>query len=65
MSNEYLDIAMQKVITQEVNKVLEDIGSEIEFEMNNQEEKYKNNSIAGGLRMALNILNKYKAESEE
>lgn len=30
MSNEYLDIAMNKVIEQEVNKVLEDIKAEIE-----------------------------------
>lgn len=30
MSNTYLDIAMQKVIRQEVNKELEDIKAEIE-----------------------------------
>lgn len=30
MSNEYLDIAMEKVISQEVNKVLEQIRTEIE-----------------------------------
>lgn len=29
MSNEYLDIAMEKVIKQEVNAVLEQIGAEI------------------------------------
>ena len=29
MSNKYLDIALQKIIGQEVNKVLEDIKSEI------------------------------------
>ena len=30
MSNEYLDIAMEKVVSQEVNKVLEQIKTEIE-----------------------------------
>ena len=32
MSNEYLDIAMDKVIKQEVDKVLEQIRAEIEHE---------------------------------
>lgn len=36
MSNEYLDIAMQKVIAQEVNKVLNDIKAEIKDYANDQ-----------------------------
>ena len=53
MGNEYLDIALQKVIEQEVNKVLTDIKTEIE--QNIGDNLYKND----GLYHALQIIDKY------
>lgn len=58
MSNEYLDIAVEMVVKQEVNKALDKIMTEIESE--------KIEGFAarnGGLEIALRIIDKYK-ESE-
>ena len=33
MSNKYLDIAIEKIVSQEVNKILEQIRTEIEVEI--------------------------------
>lgn len=57
--NEYLAIALNKIVGQEVNKVLEKIRAEIK-------EQYGGcGLINDGLDMALSIIDKYKAESEE
>jgi len=60
MSNEYLDIAMKKIIKQEVNAVLDKIRAEIEqtrkmyLEMNDID-------WLNGCDYALSIIDKYKA----
>lgn len=51
MSNEYLDIAMEKVIKQEVNAVLDKIRAEIE------QSRY--GLVNDGLDLALKIIDKY------
>jgi len=61
MSNEYLYIAMDKVIKQEVNAVLNKIRAEIAEEA----KCTMNDNRAGGLHKALAIIDKYRAESEE
>ena len=66
MSNEYLDIAMEKVIKQEVNAVLDKIRAEIEETyMNITYQENKDRKATWGLRKALQIIDKYKTESEE
>lgn len=62
MSNEYLDIAMEKVIKQEINAVLDKIRAEID-----ELEIYYDNDYFSGNRDAmfkcdevLQIINKYK-----
>ena len=60
ISNKYLDIAMEKVIKQEVNAVLDKISAEIEKEYN----KYRNMSEkwderACGIGTTLEIIDKY------
>ena len=61
MSNEYLDIAMEKVIKQEVNKVLEQIKAEIE---NADAESFKNPDYHRGLLFALDTINKHIGDTE-
>ena len=70
MSNKYLDIAMEKVIKQEVNKVLDKIRAEIEQIEGNEVEvsdmqgnRYKYETIVKA--EVLQVIDKYKAESEE
>ena len=63
MSNKYLDIAMEMIIKQEVNAVLDKIRAEIE-QTADEEQKY-DEKWAIGLRYAVKIIDKYKAESEE
>ena len=64
MSNEYLDIAMGKVIKQEVNAVLDKIRAEIEqtrkmyLDMNDID-------WLNGCDYVLSVIDKYKAESEK
>ena len=58
MNNEYLDIAMEKVIRQEVNKVLDKI--RVEIEQNIGDNLYKNE----GIYCSLYIIDKYR-ESED
>ena len=60
MSNEYLDIAMDKVIKQEINTVLDKIRAEIE-------KWHKEGTNWSDIRLMEieDILNKYKAESEK
>lgn len=60
MSNEYLDIAMNKVITQEVNKVLDKIRAEITDDIH----KCNNIDMVFGMQYTLDIIDKYRAESE-
>ena len=66
MSNKYLDIAMEKVIKQEVNTVLDKIRAEIQATID--EERIGNGNINKGvvigLQMSLDTIDKYKAESE-
>ena len=62
MSNEYLDIAMKKVIRQEVNTVLDKIRAEVE--------QMPSELTADGRRMirrgsVFRIIDKYKAQSED
>ena len=60
MSNKYLDIAMEKVIKQEVNAVLDKIRAEIEQTADEEQKHDEKWSI--GLRYAVKIIDKYKAE---
>lgn len=62
MSNEYLDIAMKKVIRQEVNMVLDKIRAEI-MAIGNW--TTKGELPNGYLVKVLEIIDKYKAESED
>ena len=67
MSNKYLDIAMEMIIKQEVNKVLDKIRAEIEnIAFDSQEIDGEHESIIIlELNDALEIIDKYKSESEE
>jgi len=77
MSNEYLDIAMKKVIKQEVNAVLDKIRAEIEEKYGNydicewfEDYDYEENDISeyrsvGDVSDILAIIDKYKAEREK
>ena len=62
MSNKYLDIAMEKVIKQEVNAVLDKIRVEIEQFAENP--NFGNLSLGAscGARKAIEIIDKYKVE---
>ena len=57
MSNEYLDIAMDKVIKQEVDKVLEQIRAEIE------QSRY--GLVNDGLDLALKIIDRHMKGDKE
>ncbi len=59
MSNKYLDIAMEKIIKQEISKVLGQIKTEIE--QNIGDNPYKND----GIYCSLHIIDKHMAESEK
>ena len=62
MSNKYLDIAMEKVIRQEINAVLDKIRAEIEnFEINGHIRDVE--CFNAGIKHALIVIDKYKAES--
>ena len=63
MSNKYLDIAMEKVIKQEVNKVLDEIRAEMEV-LAKEYDKFADSRRVRGLWIALDIINKYRAKSE-
>ena len=70
MSNEYLDIAMDKVIKQEVNTVLDKIRAEIDAQIDLHDTPFEIDngmdvSFCNGLNKAKEIIDKYKAESEE
>ena len=77
MSNKYLDIAMGKVIKQEVNTMLNKIRAEIETKYGQcdiceyfEDYDYEENDISeyrpiGNIADILQIIDKYKAESEE
>jgi hypothetical protein len=77
MSNEYLDIAMEKVIKQEVNAVLDKIRAEIETEYGQcdiceyfEDYDYEENDISeyrpiGNIADILQIIDNYKSGSEE
>ena len=60
MSNEYLDIAMEKAIKKEVNAVLDKIRAEID-----KWHHLTDKAFNDGIDTALEIIDKYKAESEE
>ena len=65
MSNEYLDIAMEKVIKQEVNAVLNKIRAEIEAledKMLNLPNDWRTSEV---FENVFDVIDKYKAESEE
>ena len=67
MSNKYLDIAMEKVIKQEVNTVLDEIKQEFKAIY---PKNYAGDLESGGcscifsLNQVLDIIDKYKTESE-
>ena len=65
MSNKYLDIAMQKVINQEVNKVLEDIKQEIEKAMGDFYYSEHDLGIREGFRFALEIIDNHIGKEQE
>ena len=66
MSNKYLDIAMEKVIKQEVNAVLDKIKAEIDkARFVDKDTRVCKNALASGLEVAMQIIDKYKAESED
>ena len=61
MSNKYLDIALEKITKQEINAVLEQISDEV-----NKLKKVSNgNKVYVGINDVFDIIDKYKAESEE
>lgn len=65
MSNKYLDIAMEKVIKQEVNKVLDKIRTEIEeLKLHKAQFLTSDNKVCIDSQEVLDIIDKYKAESE-
>jgi hypothetical protein len=63
MSNEYLDIAMKNIIKQEVNVVLDKIRAEIKA-LSNSNPSYWHSGDMVDRDDVLEIINKYKAESE-
>lgn len=75
MSNKYLDIAMEKVIKQEVNAVLDKIRAEILECLSALDEIEKSglniylpNELSGRrltYKQCLEFIDKYKADSEE
>lgn len=68
MSNKYLDIAMEKVVKQEVNVALDKIRAEIAaVVINGRVDEHTMFTRTGEQvkQMALDIIDKYKAESEE
>ena len=65
MSNKYLDIAMEKVIKQEVNTVLEKIRDEIEEVYNDRPRSYNHTQRIELFCKIIEIIDKYKVESED
>ena len=59
MSNEYLDIAMEKVIKQEINTVLDKIKAEIEDIGAYEQETKGKTEFSSGLLYCLKIIDKY------
>lgn len=64
MSNEYLDIAMKKVIKQEINAVLDNIKKEIEQNAYPIVHGVNNHEKGMTLFGIFQIIDKYNAESE-
>jgi hypothetical protein len=72
MSNEYLDIAMKKIIKQEVNVVLDKIRAEIESQREEASKKHPEDEgllnyyfgLNDGLKDARDIIDKYIADKE-
>lgn len=64
MSNKYLDIAMEKVIKQEVNAVLDKIRAEI-MKLQTYKMFGGEDTVYVEHEDVLAIIDKYKAESEE
>lgn len=62
MSNEYLDIAMEKVIKQEVNAVLDKIISEA-TSLKISYTDHDKDTYRRGVNDVLRIIDKYKGES--
>lgn len=62
MSNKYLDIAIEKVVKQEVNEVLDKIRAEI-ADLDDADYDYEGYYKA--VTDALQIIDKYRAESED
>ena len=63
MSNKYLDITLQKIVEQAVNNTLDNITAEIEqIEINGHIRDAE--CFNAGINTALNVIKKYKAESE-
>ena len=61
MSNKYLDIAIEKVVKQEVNAVLDKIRTEIKsMEINGYIRDVE--CFSAGINAALNVINKYREE---
>lgn len=67
MSNKYLDIALEKIIKQKVNAVLDKIRDEIiEKYWDCDICKYNGHfNIRGNINDILQIIDKYKAENED
>ena len=59
MSNKYLDFALKEIVNHEVNDVLDKIRAEIDGYCSDNRDRND------GLYIAMKIIDKYKAESEE
>lgn len=62
MSNEYLDIAMERIIKQEINTVLDKIRVEIEDTGAYEQETKGKTEFLSGLSYCLKIIDKYRKE---
>ena len=68
MSNKYLDIAMKKVIKQEVNAVLDKIRAEINKALSEEtisDNRQQISDVGVGLELALNVIDKHIKEYAE
>ena len=59
MSNKYLDFALKEIVNHEVNAVLDKIRAEIDSHCSDNRDRND------GLYIAMKIIDKYRAESEE
>ena len=60
MSNEYLDIAIEKVVKQEIDKVLGQIRAEIEEVLQEPQYQHEGEDWGEGLCIAQQIIDKYR-----